>query len=397
VSWISRTLFVLAALLATPGLAGAQFVETFDRSPLAVDQSQARNGWAFRTGDGEATVNFSAARGTGTVTVDARADKRGIWWAMVRRSVSPAIDDQELARPDRELRVEARVRTDAAPRRINLHFNHSRTTDFHSHLTEYDLPDNRWHTISFTTKGFDAQPSDEVFVQLAMVDWGRQLFKLDIDYIKVSVVDPVNAGPDLGEPLPYRPAIPDVASLQYHVPITNDVTVDAAYPQINLSAWSDWSTGVAVPALSVSGSQLIVLRPDLSAFGGRKPAGWGVLELTTQSVQWASTELEEFGYLRALEILGGASDWTRLSLTRDKLLNGYPETAVFGQMFIDVPPARERGSKTYILVSPPVLERLLSGRTRGIAVVAQGAVNASFASSAATDPTIRPKLHFSLR
>lgn len=396
-SWISRKLILLAFLLALPGVATAQFFETFDRSPLAVDQADARKGWAFRTGDGEATANFTAAGGVGTLTVDARDDERGIWWAMVRRSVSPAIDDKALARADRELRVEARVRTDAAPRRINLHFNHSRTTDFHSHLMEYDLPDSSWHTISFTTKGFDAQPSDEVSVQLAMVDWGRQLFKLEIDYIKVSVVDPRKAGPDLGAPLPYRPAVPHVASLQHHVPIAHDAMIDAAYPQVNFAAWSDWSAGVAVPALSVSGTQTIVLRPDLSAFRGRKPAGWGLIELTTQSLQWANTDLEEFGYLRALEILGGAKDWTRRTVTREKLLAGAVETAVFGQMFIDVPPVRGRGAKTYILVSPPVLERLISGRTRGIAVVAQGAVNASFASSETTDAAMRPKLHFSLR
>jgi hypothetical protein len=170
---IPKALILLAALLAFPGVADAQFLETFGRS-LAVDQADARKGWAFRTGDGEATVNVTAADGIGTVTVDAREDQRGIWWAMVRRSVSSRIDDDALVRPDRELRVEARVRTDAAPRRINLHFNHSRTTDFHSHLMEYDLADSGWHTVSFTTKGFDARSSDEVFVQLAMVDWGHQ-------------------------------------------------------------------------------------------------------------------------------------------------------------------------------------------------------------------------------
>jgi hypothetical protein len=342
-------------------------------------------------------VNVTAADGIGTVTVDAREDQRGIWWAMVRHSVSSRIDDDALARPDRELRVEARVRTDAAPRRINLHFNHSRTTDFHSHLMEYDLADSGWHTVSFTTKGFDARSSDEVFVQLAMVDWGRQLFKLEIDYIKVDVVDPRRAGPDLGGPLPYRPELPKMASLQHHVLIKHDAMVDAAYPQVNFAGWSDWSSGVAVPSLSVSGTQTIVLRPDLSAFRGREPAGWGVIELTSQSVQWADTELEEFGYLRSVEILGGAANWTGRTVTHDKLLAGEPETAVLGQMFIDVAPARGRGSKTYILVSPPVLKRLISGRTRGIAIVAQGALNASFASSAALEVAARPKLHFSLR
>jgi len=173
--------------------------------------------------------------------------------------------------------------------------------------------------------------------------------------------------------------------------------VYAAYPDVNFANWADMSGGTPAPALSVSGTQMIVLRPDLSAYRGRKAAGWGVLELTTESGQWAPTELEEFGYLRAMEILGGDPAWERGKVTRDSLLAGQPESAVIGQMFIDVPPNLQRGGKTYVLVSPPVLDRLISGRTKGIAIIAQGAVNASFASSAAADPAKRPKLHFSLR
>lgn len=390
------TLIAAAIMALWPETASAQFVESFDR-PVSLDQANARSGWAFRTGDGEAEMNLSSADGIGVVTVDARKDQRGIWWAMVRRSVSASIDDDLLARPDRELRVEARVRTSAAPRRINLHFNHSRTTDFHSHLMEYDLPDSEWRTISFTTKGFHATPRDEVFVQLAMIDWGRELFKLEVDYIKVDVVDPAKSRPDLGDPLPYRPDIPDIAGLQHHLPITEDATVDSASPRVNFADWADWSSGDPIPALSVSGAQMIVLRPDLSAFRGRKPAGWGVIELTTQSLQWANTDLEEFGYMRAMEVLGGDPQWVRGKVTRESLLAGQSEQAVLGQMVIDVPPARRRGEKTYILVSPPVLERLISGRTKGIAIAAQGAVNATFASSRASDPAMRPKLHFSVR
>lgn len=395
--WLRTLAIAITAWCGMPAMAGAQFIEAFDHSLLPVDQANARTGWAFRTGDGEAVIDFSAAGGIGKVTVDARNDRRGIWWAMVRRSISPAIDEALLARPDRELRVEARVRTNAAPRRINLHFNHSRTTDFHSHLAEYDLPDSGWHVVSFTTKDFDAAASDEIFVQMAMVDWGRELFTLEVDYIKVDVVDPKRAAPDVGNPLPYRPPVPDVATLQHHVPIAEDAMVDAAYPDVNFAGWTDFGGSTPVPALSVSGTQMIVLRPDLAAFRGHKPSGWGVIELTTQSVQWADTKLEEFGYLRAIELLGGSPDWTRDKVTRTSLVAGQPEQAMFGQMFIDVPPARVRGAKTYVLVSPPVLDRLISGRTRGIAIVAQGAVNASFASSKAADAEVRPKLHFSVR
>ena len=51
-----------------------------------------------------------------------------------------------------------------------------------------------------------------------------------------------------------------------------------------------------------------------------------------------------------------------------------------GQMMIDISPNPLRGGKTRIAVSPPVLRRLFSGRTRGLAILAQGAVQASFIS-----------------
>lgn len=383
------------ALAASPSLAG-DFVDNFDRGPLPVDPA-ARAGWAFWTGDGEARMSFSQADGHGIIIVDARQDRRNIWWALIRHSVSASIDRQELARPDRELRVEARVRSNTAPRRVNLHFNHTRTTDFHSHLMEYDLPDTDWHVISFTTHGFDALPGDDVFVQMAMMDWGRDLFEVDVDYIRVSVVDPARAGRDLGSPLPYRPAIPPPESFANRVPVAEDAIVDSAYPWVNFAAWTDMSDGDRSPALSISGSQTILLRFDLSAFRGRTPDGWGVLDLTTESVQWAPTELEEFGYLRVAEILDGDPAWQRETITQESFLGGRDMGHVLGQMMIDVPPSFERGGVTRILVSPPVLQRLIAGRTRGLAIYAQGAINASFYSSQAADPARRPVLRFNLR
>lgn len=390
-------LLAIAAFLVLANPARAQFVETFDAGPLAVDQAQARAGWAFRTGDGEATMAFAAKDGRGVVSVDARQDRRNIWWALIRRSVSAHIDAEELARPDRELRVEARVRASVAPRRVNLHFNHSRTADFHSQLMEYDLPDTGWHVISFTTRGFDAAPQDEVFVQMAMIDWGRDLFEVEIDYLRVTVVDPAAAGADLGNPLPYRPPLAPSDSFAAHVPAAEDAIVDAAYPWVNFRAWTETTDGDPAPALSVSGSQMIVLRFDLARFRGRRPAGWGVLELVTRSAQWAPTDLEEFGELRVVEILGGDAGWTRDAVTRDSLFAGAPEGQVLGQMITDVPPALARGGRTRIAVSPPVLERLISGRTRGLAIYAQGALGATFHSSRSPDPANRPTLHFTAR
>ena len=63
---------------------------------------------------------------------------------------------------------------------------------------------------------------------------------------------------------------------------------------------------------------------------------------------------------------------------------------------MDEPPELMKGAKTIIPVSPMVMERLFSGKTKGLAIYSQGAVNASFASSEAKDPKNRPVLYFEL-
>ena len=388
--------FVAMLLLATPFASEAArpgFLDSFDRT-LIVDP-RGQEGWAGLTGDGDARIALGRQDGHAVMAVDAREDRRGIWWAVMKRSVSPFIDQHALARPDRELRVEARVRSHHAPRRINMSFNHSRTSDFHANLAEYDLPDTGWHVVSLTTRGFDALPGDEIFVQLAMIDWGVDAFRLDVDYVKVEVVDPAEAGPDLGSPLPYRPELPPLDSFSTILVPAADAMVDRAWPEVNFRFWSDMSDGDPSPALSVSSSQMILLRWDFAAYRDRRPTGWGVLDLTTESVQWAPTALEEFGYVRIVEILYGDEGWNRDTVTLDSFRAGRPLAEVLnGQLIVDVPPSPKRGGKTLIPVSPPVLQRLMAGRSRGLAIHAQGAVNATFHSSADPDEGRRPKLYF---
>jgi hypothetical protein len=393
----SFALLIASLVLAAPLYARPSgFIDSFDNRNIHFDP-KARAGWIWLTGDGEAEVEFVQGQGFGIMTVDASSDRRGIWWAIIKRSISGFIDQKALTRADRELRIEARVRAQTAPHRINMSVNHSRTTDFHVNLAEFDLPDTEWHVVSFTTDGFDAGMEDEVYVQLAMIDWGIGRYAVEVDYIKAEVVDPRKAGPDLGSPLPYRPELPPPGNYPHALPVLEDAVVDSAYPWVNLRSWADMSAGDGAPALSVSGSQTILLRWDLAAFRGREPAGWGLLELTTESVQWAATELEEFGYLRAAEVFGGDSAWTRDTVTLDSFLAGRPRGEVIGQMFMDQAPAFQRDGKTLIGVSPPVLKRLFSGETKGIAIYAQGALNATFRSSRSSDPAKRPKLHFSVK
>lgn len=391
-----RLLPILAvAILITP--AAAQFSDDFEDGALQFDEA-GRDGWFWLTGDGEATIEMTEAGGHASVTVDASDDTRNIWWAFIRHQVSDHIDMEALARADRELRVEARIRSSHAPRRVNLHVNHSRTTDFHSHLKEYDIPDSEgWHVISMTTDGFDARPGDEVFMQMALMDWGTDVYELEVDYITVSVVDPERAGPDEGAPMAYRPVLPALESFDHAVGPAADAVIDLRYPSANLADWHD-NTGSGDPLLAVSDTQTTLLRFDMSEWKGAQPDGWGVLALTTDRVFRAETGLEEFGELRVLEILAGAEDWQRESVTAESFFAGQPREAVLNsQMMIDVPAATEAGATTLIGVSPPVLRRLLSGETRGLAIQAQGALFGSFASSLADDPEARPRLYFNTK
>ena len=391
---------VCAALFAFSQAASAEFLENFSGAKLALD-SQSHKGWAAFTGSGEATVSFTQKNHHGFMTVDARKDRRNIYWALIKRSISADIDANELARPDRELRLEAKLRISDAPRRVHFQINHTRTANVHINLREFDIPDTGWHVITFTTKDFDATPQDEIFFELGMTDMGRAVTTTEIEHIKVSVVDPGKAGPDLGMPLKYRPPMPPVSSYANAVPVFQDAIVDAAYPWVNFRAWTAIEPdegAVGTQVLAVSGSQMIVLRWDLSKFKGKTPDGWDILELTTNSVQWAPTNLEEFGYLRTVEIKGGDPNWMRDSVTRDSLFQGKPDLDVLnGQLVFDEQPALQRGQKTLISINPAVMARLISGETKGLAIYPQGAVNASFASSQSPNPDSRPKLHFNLK
>ena len=68
--------------------------------------SAARSGWATMTGDGEATIDLKAGRGHASLVVDATADHRGIWWALIKRRVSGPLDLALRERPGYELHID---------------------------------------------------------------------------------------------------------------------------------------------------------------------------------------------------------------------------------------------------------------------------------------------------
>jgi hypothetical protein len=360
--------------------ADAQFLETFDDPVLRVDQS-GLEGWSFFTGDGEATIDFrNTGEGYASIFVDATRDRRNIWWALIKHRVSEEMELERLARPGWELRVEARIRCSHAPRRVNLHVNTQRTTDFHSHLMEFDIPEaETWYTISMTTRDFPVEPGDTVFAQMALMDWGLGRYRVDIDSFKVDVVETERAGPDLGEPLPYHPPIPDAGTFEHAIVAAEGAVIDLAHPDVNLGKWSVLDDGANQPVLTVNGTMWVILRWDLEGFQGRRVADHGLLELTTHSVQRNAAEMKDFGLVRVVEILAGDRSWRQDIVTVANLVQGEALDEVFNpQMIIDWPVDEGPGAKTWFTISRPVLQRLIDGRTLGIAVTPLGSINASF-------------------
>jgi hypothetical protein len=356
----------------------AQFLDNFDQVHT---DARGHRGWAFFTGDGDATMTFQQAGvGQASIRVDASRDRRGIWWALIKHAVAERIDLSLLQQPSNELRIEARIRVSHAPRRVNLHLNTQRTTDFHSHLMEFDIPDTiGWHTISMTTHDFAAVPGDTVYAQMALMDWGPEKYSVDIDYFKVDVVDVRRAGPDHGEHVPYHPRIPDVRVFLDSVRVAHDATIDLANPDVNLNNWYVREGTATKRLLAMNGTQFVLLRFDLSALAGRKVADHGLLELTTHSVQRSDDAIKDFGLARVVEILGGDPAWDQTTVTTESFLRGEAiERVLNTQMIIDWPVAEGDGATTYFTISRPVLQRLIDGTTLGLAIRPLGSIAAAF-------------------
>ncbi len=382
------------ALIA--GSAGPGFFDGFDGPALKTDPEGA-SGWAYITGEGKAVMDFAqGGAGLASITVDAAKDRRNVWWAVIARRVSGALDLALLEKPDYAIRVEARIRTDTAPRRVNLSVNTQRTTDFHSNLMEYDLPAaGRWETISFTVRGFDARPGDTVNAQMALMDWGLAKYRVDVDYFRADIVNLEQAGPDKGDAVPYHPPVADPASFAERVPAFAAATVDAADPDVNLGKWFVADAGGRTDVVTAGGTQLAILRWNLAAYAGKSVEGSGLLELTTRSLERTADEIPDFGLVRVSEIIGGAPAWERGTVTYNRLLRGSPvDDVIVPQMIIDWPVTEAEGGKTLLTISRPVLQRLIDGRTLGIAVRPLGAINASFYPVGSGDRA--PRLLFSL-
>ena len=370
---------ILALIFVSHSRLSAQFRDDFDGPSLCFDPA-ARKGWTYFTGDGSAVMDFRQGDGFASILVDSTKDQRNIWWALIKRDVSSALDLSRLAEPGFELRIEACIRVSHAPRRVNLHLNTQKTTDFHSHLMEFDIPDTTgWNTISLTTHDFEAEPGDTVNGQLALMDWGFGKYRVDLDYFKVDVVNVATAGPDQGIQVPYHPPIPDPETFAHKIPVAQDSLIDTQHPGINFNDWTAQDAGDPIVLLTVSGTQIVILRWELAAFAGKNTAGAGLLELTTYAVERPAAEIKDFGQLRVVEILGGDPDWDQATVTCASFCQGKPlDDVLNAQMIIDSRVASPRQTRTYLTISRPVLQRLLDGKTKGLAIRPLGAIVASF-------------------
>jgi hypothetical protein len=132
-----------------------------------------------------------------------------------------------------------------------------------------------------TTHQFDARPRDKILGHLAMMDWGLEKYRVDLDYLKVDIVNVATAGPDKGEAVPYHPPIPDPKAFSHEVKVAQDTMIDLENRDVNLNNWYVQDGAKKTSLLTVSGTHYVILRWDLSPFAGRQVAGQGLLELTT--------------------------------------------------------------------------------------------------------------------
>lgn len=394
---IRKKFKIFLLLLIYFGIAKAQFLDSFDKNKI--------EGWFFFTGDGAATMDFIQKDGYACILVDATKDKYNVWWALIKRDVSKYLDLNKLKDSNYELRVEAKVRVGNAPRRINFMANTQRTTNYHEHLMEYDIPDtNNWHIISMTTKNFDAVPGDTVYVQLAATDWGLGKYHVDLDYYRADVVDVNLAEPDKGELTPYHPPVPDVSTFSNHLNVAHDALINLDFPDVNFNSWHVKDQDGEIKILTINANQWAILRWNFEKYNNLKIDGSGLLELTTYSVSKGGNYIDsygedfgmEFDRIRVIEILGGEPAWDQNKVTYNNLIQGHNYSDIFNtQMIFDSEVSDQSGNKNFITISKPVLQRLIDGRTKGILIRPLGAINASFYASENQDKNI-PKLHFNI-
>jgi hypothetical protein len=211
-------------------------------------------------------------------------------------------------------------------------------------------------------------------------------------------VDAASAGPDLGEAVPYHPPLADPKSFNQKIKVAADSSIDIENTDVRMNDWYVLDAdGKRVNLLTVDGTHYVILRWDLRQFAGKKVVGHGLLELTTHSVQQKAERLKDFGIVRVVEILGGDPNWDQATVTTDSFCHYEPLNRVLNtQMIIDWPVTEGDGGKTFLTIGHPVLQRLIEGKTLGIAIKPLGALSASFYSTEDESGKHSAQLYFNI-
>ncbi len=236
-----------------------------------------------------------------------------------------------------------------------------------------------------------------VYGQLALMDWGREKYRVDLDYFKVDIVHVDSIGPDHGEQAPYHPPAPSLDKFAHHLAVAHEAMVDVEYPDMNFNHWQAQDERGIINLLTVSGTQFVIMRWDFGALAGKRAAGSGLLELTTYALQRPAEAQKDFGMARVVEIIDGAANWDQKDVTYRWLGQGQALNQVMNsQMIIDVAVAQKRGATNFITLSKPMLQRMIDGKTLGLALRPLGAVHASFYAQENDVADLIPKLHINV-
>ena len=238
---------------------------------------------------------------------------------------------------------------------------------------------------------------------MCATDYGLGKYYVDVDYYKADIVNVNTAGPDKGELVPYHPPIPDINTFSNHMEVSQDCLINSDFPDVNFNNWHVNEKDGDSKVLTVNANQWAILRWNFEKYKNLKVEGAGLLELTTQSVPIGGDYIKafgedfgiEFGKVRVIEILGGDPDWDQNKVTYNNLMRGKSYSEVFNtQMIYDTEVAEKQGSKNFITISKPVLQRMIDGKTKGLLIRPLGSIDASFYAS---ENGNGPMLHFNIK
>lgn len=340
--------------------------------------------WNVRCGDGIVFAEVRQHRAACSLIVDATKDANNIWWALMQTTLHQDFDMNQLQQHGHELRISARVRPSHAPRRVNMRIRAALQCDDGSHLKEYDLDSTGWHVISLTTRQFRPSLGDAVIGHIAMMDWGRQKYSLDVEDFQVEVVASSGVSQDCGDPIPYSPPPLSPELFSTHLTVAHDAMISSRYPGVNLSDWAVYPhAGCRI--LTVAPDLEVVLRWELPERGDKRIAGPGLLEIPFIFLQTLSRPPKDLCRIRAVELYAIYDGWNRNTVTYGRIVQTSPRDEVINpQMIVDTRVGDDFYTGMHRVPVPRcVLQRMVNGKTTGIVLQALGPIVACLTG---TDP-----------